>query len=303
MPYTQRRSETIPRPLIIRFFQRQIAFLVHHPAPLAIVVWLFFLPFLSSAHLRPDHEDQWSPPEPVVWSGVCEYNVLHALDRLHQLVAVLGIAVFLCGLPSLRSTGSSSFCQISALHPLRRRRPRHAMYWPPGTLEHGPESGRRRRTWPSPWDWSGDEIAISLIWKNLALAEILVLGRSIMNSAASSRRRAMIQHLPAASGRGRPAAISKASLAVADLIDFDAGLVLGPFDDQTARATPIMMIGSLEFVVEGARNSRTPSDHIDPRWPSRSPGTPFEVHLAEVNGVRDYRSIGVDHDFCAPVER
>ena len=76
----------------------RLACLIIALPPIAIVVWLFFLPFLSSAHLSLLREGEWSLRNySLVWR-LYKYDVLYTLwIALVSLVAVLGIAVFLCG--------------------------------------------------------------------------------------------------------------------------------------------------------------------------------------------------------------
>ena len=76
----------------------RIAALVIALPPLAIVIWLFFIPFLSSAHLSLLRQDQWTFRNYYLVWRLYRYDVLYTLwIAFFSLAAVLGIAVFLCG--------------------------------------------------------------------------------------------------------------------------------------------------------------------------------------------------------------
>src|SRR3972149_2013382 len=66
--------------------------------PLAIVVWLFFVPFLSSAHQSFVREGQWSLRNYYLVWRLYKGDVLYTLGiSLASLVLVIGLAVLLCG--------------------------------------------------------------------------------------------------------------------------------------------------------------------------------------------------------------
>jgi hypothetical protein len=88
----------------------RIACLVIALPPLAIVVWLFFVPFLSSAHLSLLREDQWSLRNYYLVWRLYKFDVLYTLwIAFFSLVAVLGIAVFLCGYLRLHTNRAVEF--------------------------------------------------------------------------------------------------------------------------------------------------------------------------------------------------
>jgi len=66
--------------------------------PLAIVAWLFFIPFLSSAHLSFQREGAWSLRNYYLVWRLYKGDVLYTLGiSLVSLVLVIGFAVLLCG--------------------------------------------------------------------------------------------------------------------------------------------------------------------------------------------------------------
>ena len=74
------------------------------------MIWLFFLPFLSSAHLSLIREDQWSLRNYYLVWRLYKFDVLYTLwIAFISLVAVLGIAVFLCGYLRLHSNRTVEF--------------------------------------------------------------------------------------------------------------------------------------------------------------------------------------------------
>src|SRR3972149_9410223 len=66
--------------------------------PRSVGVWLFFVPFLSSAHLSFVREGEWSLRNySLVWR-LYKWDVLYTLGiSLASLVLVIGLAVLLCG--------------------------------------------------------------------------------------------------------------------------------------------------------------------------------------------------------------
>jgi ABC-type Fe3+ transport system permease subunit len=158
----------------------RIASLIIALPPLAIVIWLFFIPFLSSAHLSLLHENQWTLRNySLVWR-LYRYDILYTLwIALVSLVAVLGIAVFLCGYLRIHINRPVEFLFKVPLfipfvvvgHAMR------VLLAPKGTLNAVlSQVGLININDPPSiaFGWMG--IAVSLIWKNLALAVLLVLG-------------------------------------------------------------------------------------------------------------------------------
>lgn len=158
----------------------RIASLIIALPPLAIVVWLFFLPFLSSAHLSLQREDQWTLRNYYLVWRLYRYDVLYTLwIAFFSLVAVLGIAVILCGYLRIRTNRAVEFLFKIPLfipfvvvgHAMR------VLLAPRGTLNSVlSQFGLVNLNDPPSiaFGWMG--IAAALIWKNLALAVLLVLG-------------------------------------------------------------------------------------------------------------------------------
>ena len=88
----------------------RIACLIIALPPLAIVVWLFFVPFVSSAHFSLLREDQWSLRNYYLVWRLYKFDVLYTLwIAFVSLVAVLAIAVFLCGYLRLHTNKAVEF--------------------------------------------------------------------------------------------------------------------------------------------------------------------------------------------------
>jgi ABC-type Fe3+ transport system permease subunit len=206
----------------------RIACLIIALPPLAIVLWLFFVPFLSSAHLSLIREDQWSLRNYSLAWRLYRYDILYTLwIAFFSLAVVLGIAVFLCGYLRLRVNRPVEFLFKIPLfipfvvvgHAMR------VLLAPRGTLNAVlSQVGLINISDPPSiaFGWLG--IAVSLIWKNLALAVLLVLGayRSVdetfleaaRNFGASAFRQITDILLP----------MSRASLAVAGAFMFTSML-------------------------------------------------------------------------------
>jgi putative spermidine/putrescine transport system permease protein len=206
----------------------RLACLVIALPPLAIVVWLFFLPFLSSAYLSLLREDQWSWRNYYLVWRLYRFDVLYTLwIAFFSLVAVLGIAVFLCGYLRIHVNKPVEFLFKVPLfipfvvvgHAMR------VLLAPKGTLNAVlSQIGLINMNDPPSiaFGWIG--IAVCLIWKNLALAVLLVLGsyRSVdetfleaaRNFGASTFRQIKDILLP----------MSRASLAVAGAFMFTSML-------------------------------------------------------------------------------
>jgi len=206
----------------------RLACLIVALPPLAIVLWLFFLPFLSSAHLSLLREGQWSLRNYwLVWR-LYRYDILYSLwIALFSLAVVLGIAIFLCGYLRIHANRPVEFLFKIPLfipfvvvgHAMR------VLLAPRGTLNAVlSQIGLVSMSDPPSiaFGWIG--IAVSLIWKNLALAVLLVLGayRSVdetfleaaRNFGASAFRQIKDILLP----------MSRASLAVASAFMFTSML-------------------------------------------------------------------------------
>ncbi len=148
--------------------------------PLAIVVWLFFIPFLSSAHLSFLREGQWSLRNYALVWRLYRFDVLYTLwISVVSLILVIGIAVFLCGY--LRVVGHRPVEFLFKIplfvpfvvvgHGMR------VLLAPRGTLNSAlAQVGLIDLADPPSiaFTWAG--IVVSLVWKNLALAVLLVLG-------------------------------------------------------------------------------------------------------------------------------
>jgi ABC-type Fe3+ transport system permease subunit len=206
----------------------RIACLIIALPPLAIVVWLFFLPFLSSAHLSFLRDDQWSLRNYYLVWRLYKFDILYTLwIAFVSLAAVLAIAIFLCGYLRIHTNRPVEFLFKIPLfipfvvvgHAMR------VLLAPKGTLNAVlSQVGLINMADPPSiaFGWIG--IAVSLIWKNLALAVLLVLGayRSVdetfleaaRNFGASSFRQIKDILLP----------MSRASLAVASAFMFTSML-------------------------------------------------------------------------------
>jgi len=226
---TQRRARgrSLPRPFRMRLSLR-IACLVIALPPLAIVIWLFFIPFLSSAHLSLIREDQWSLRNYYLVWRLYRYDILYTLwIAFFSLAVVLGSRCSCAGISGSSSTGRSSSSSRSPWfipfvvvgHAMR------VLLAPKGTLNAVlSQVGLININDPPSiaFGWMG--IAVSLIWKNLALAVLLVLGayRSVdetfleaaRNFGASAFRQIKDILLP----------MSRASLAVAGAFMFTSML-------------------------------------------------------------------------------
>ena len=148
--------------------------------PLAIVVWLFFIPFLSSAHLSFLREGEWSLRNYYLVWRLYKYDVLYTLwISLVSLVLVIGIAVLLCGYLRIVGHRPVEFLFKIPLfvpfvvvgHGMR------VLLAPRGTLNSAlAQLGLVDLADPPSIAFSGAGIVVSLVWKNLALAVLLVLG-------------------------------------------------------------------------------------------------------------------------------
>jgi ABC-type Fe3+ transport system permease subunit len=158
----------------------RLACLIVALPPLAIVLWLFFLPFVSSAHLSLLREGEWSLRNYwLVWR-LYRYDILYTLwIALFSLAVVLGIAIFLCGYLRIHANRPVEFLFKIPLfipfvvvgHAMR------VLLAPRGTLNALlSQVGLVNMSDPPSvaFGWIG--ISVSLIWKNLALAVLLVLG-------------------------------------------------------------------------------------------------------------------------------
>jgi putative spermidine/putrescine transport system permease protein len=162
--------------------------------PLAIVGWLFFIPFLSSAHLSFQREGQWSLRNYYLVWRLYKGDVLYTLGiSLVSLVLVIGIAVLLCGYLRIVGHRPVEFLFKIPLfvpfvvvgHGMR------VLLAPRGTLNSAlAQLGLIDLADPPSiaFTWMG--IVVSLVWKNLALAVLLVLGayRSIDESFLEAAR-------------------------------------------------------------------------------------------------------------------
>src|SRR5438128_1864250 len=172
-----RRSRGAPRPR--DSFTRLLSLAVAAP-PLAIVVWLFFVPFLSSAHLSFLRDGEWTLRNyGLVWR-LYTYDVLYTLGiSLVSLVLVIGIATLLCGYLRLVGHRFIEFLFKIPLfvpfvvvgHGMR------VLLAPRGTLNSAlAQIGLIDLGDPPSIAFSWLGIVIALVWKNLALAVLLVLG-------------------------------------------------------------------------------------------------------------------------------
>lgn len=163
----------------MRLSSRLLSLAVAVP-PLAIIVWLFFIPFLSSAHLSVLHEGEWSLRNYALAWRLYRFDVLYTLwISLVSLVLVIGIAVFLCGYLRIVGHRTVEFLFKVPLfvpfvvvgHGMR------VLLAPRGTLNSTlAQFGLINLADPPSiaFTWLG--IVVSLVWKNLALAVLLVLG-------------------------------------------------------------------------------------------------------------------------------
>jgi len=148
--------------------------------PLALVVWLFFVPFLSSAHLSFQREGEWSLRNYYLVWRLYKYDVLYTLGlSLVALILVIGIAIVLCGYLRIVGHRSVEFLFKIPLfvpfvvvgHGMR------VLLAPRGTLNSTlAQVGLIDLSDPPSIAFSGAGIVVSLVWKNLALAVLLVLG-------------------------------------------------------------------------------------------------------------------------------
>ncbi len=148
--------------------------------PLAIIVWLFFIPFLSSAHLSFLREGEWSLRNYYLVWRLYKYDVLYTLwISLVSLLLVIGIAVLLCGYLRIVGHRPVEFLFKIPLfvpfvvvgHGMR------VLLAPRGTLNSAlAQFGVVDLADPPSIAFSGAGIVVSLVWKNLALAVLLVLG-------------------------------------------------------------------------------------------------------------------------------
>lgn len=163
------------KPALERLFSLAVA-----APPLAIVVWLFFVPFLSSAHLSFLRDGEWTLRNyGLVWR-LYKYDVLYTLGiSLVSLALVIGIAALLCGY--LRVVGHRFIEFLFKIplfvpfvvvgHGMR------VLLAPRGTLNSAlAQMGLIDLSDPPSIAFSWLGIVIALVWKNLALAVLLVLG-------------------------------------------------------------------------------------------------------------------------------
>jgi ABC-type Fe3+ transport system permease subunit len=148
--------------------------------PLAIVVWLFFVPFLSSAHLSFLKDGQWTLRNYALVWRLYRWDVLYTLwISAVSLVLTIGIAVVLCGYLRIVGHRTVEFLFKVPLfvpfvvvgHGMR------VLLAPRGTLNSAlAQVGVVNLADPPSiaFTWAG--IVVSLMWKNLALAVLLVLG-------------------------------------------------------------------------------------------------------------------------------
>ena len=163
----------------MRLGQRLLSLALAAP-PLAIVVWLFFIPFLSSAHLSFLREGEWSLRNYYLVWRLYKYDVLYTLwISLASLVLVIGIAILLCGYLRIVGHRPVEFLFKIPLfvpfvvvgHGMR------VLLAPRGTLNSAlAQLGLVDLADPPSIAFSGAGIVVSLVWKNLALAVLLVLG-------------------------------------------------------------------------------------------------------------------------------
>jgi putative spermidine/putrescine transport system permease protein len=148
--------------------------------PLAIVVWLFFVPFLSSAHLSVLRDGEWSLRNYYLVWRLYKFDVLYTLwISFVSLALTVGIAVLLCGYLRIVGHRTVEFLFKVPLfvpfvvvgHGMR------VLLAPRGTLNSTlAQVGLVDLADPPSIAFSGTGIVVSLVWKNLALAVLLVLG-------------------------------------------------------------------------------------------------------------------------------
>src|SRR3989442_1555025 len=148
--------------------------------PLAIVVWLFFVPFLSSAHLSFLRDGEWSLRNYALVWRLYKLDVLYTLwISFVSLVLVIGIATLLCGYLRLVGHRAIEFLFKVPLfvpfvvvgHGMR------VLLAPRGTLNSAlAQVGVIDLSDPPSIAFSWLGIVLALVWKNLALAVLLVLG-------------------------------------------------------------------------------------------------------------------------------
>jgi ABC-type Fe3+ transport system permease subunit len=148
--------------------------------PLAIVVWLFFVPFLSSAHLSVLRDGEWSLRNYYLVWRLYKLDVLYTLwISFVSLALTIGIAVLLCGYLRIVGHRTVEFLFKVPLfvpfvvvgHGMR------VLLAPRGTLNSTlAQVGLVDLSDPPSIAFSGTGIVVSLVWKNLALAVLLVLG-------------------------------------------------------------------------------------------------------------------------------
>ncbi len=147
---------------------------------LAIVVWLFFVPFLSSAHLSFLRDGQWSLQNYALVWRLYKIDVVYTLGiSLVSLGLVIGIAALVCGYLRIVGHRSVEFLFKVPLfvpfvvvgHGMR------VLLAPRGTLNSAlAQVGVVDLSDPPSIAFTWIGIVISLVWKNLALAVLLVLG-------------------------------------------------------------------------------------------------------------------------------
>jgi ABC-type Fe3+ transport system permease subunit len=158
----------------------RVASLAIAAPPLGIVVWLFFIPFLSSAHLSFLRDGQWSLRNYYLVWRLYKFDVLYTVwISVASLLLVVGIAVLLCGYLRIVGHRPVEFLFKIPLfvpfvvvgHGMR------VLLAPRGTLNSAvAQLGLVDLADPPSiaFTWLG--IVVSLVWKNLALAVLLVLG-------------------------------------------------------------------------------------------------------------------------------
>jgi ABC-type Fe3+ transport system permease subunit len=207
--------------------------------PLAIVAWLFFLPFLSSAHLSLQREGEWSLRNYYLVWRLYKFDVLYTLGiSLASLVLVIGIAILLCGYLRIVGHRPVEFLFKVPLfvpfvvvgHGMR------VLLAPRGTLNSAlAQVGLIDLSDPPSiaFTWAG--IVVSLVWKNLALAVLLVLGayRSVdeayleaaRNAGASTFRQIVDILFPMAAPS---LVVASAFMFTSMLASFSVPLMIGP---------------------------------------------------------------------------
>jgi ABC-type Fe3+ transport system permease subunit len=206
--------------------------------PLAIVVWLFLIPFGQSASLSFLHQGQWSWRNYALVWRLYRFDILYTLGiSLASLALVIGIAVVLCGYLRMRANRAVEFLFKVPLfvpfvvvgHAMR------VLLAPRGTLNSAlAQAGLIDLNDPPSiaFTWLG--IVVSLVWKNLALAVLLVLGayRSVdeayleaaRNFGASAFRQIRDVLVPMSAGS---LAVASAFLFTSMLASFSIPLMIG----------------------------------------------------------------------------